>query len=447
MFSTIPAALHFLVTSLLWQSPFLSNTPPSALDFELRHSHGVVANSSRVIFSNVDRSFAVASGSHRSYRLSQTTVQTHKPKSFELHVEARLRSLYHSKTTTTSALWNSVLVPAPDVTDLDTVITLAEMTSNSYTTPDKKDWYDIGPEWDNNSTFPFGWEPDENGFRGHVFVSKDNGTVVVSIKGTSVPILGGGPTVSKDKLNDNLLFSCCCARVGPTWSTVCPCYAGSGKCTQSCLEKSLVEESLFYNVATNLYNNLTYLYPEANIWVIGHSLGGALASLTGVTFGVPVVAFEAPGEQMAARRLHLPSPPSLQHVTHVYNTGDPIAMGVCTGVASSCAMAGYAMESKCHLGKSIVLDTISVLGWSSNVQNHPIVAVIDGALNVTDVDWGYGTRPFPGNDNPGETVTSWAGWWPWPGKKEEKEPQQPILPPAEEVKDCVDCYAWEFGEF
>jgi putative lipase involved disintegration of autophagic bodies len=39
--------------------------------------------------------------------------------------------------------------------------------------------------------------------------------------------------------------------------------------------------------------------PEANIWIIGHSLGGALASLMGITFGTPVVAFESPGERMA----------------------------------------------------------------------------------------------------------------------------------------------------
>jgi putative lipase involved disintegration of autophagic bodies len=44
--------------------------------------------------------------------------------------------------------------------------------------------------------------------------------------------------------------------------------------------------------------------------ISGHSLGGGLASLMGITFGVPVVAFEAPGEKMAAQRLHLPSPVS-----------------------------------------------------------------------------------------------------------------------------------------
>lgn len=50
------------------------------------------------------------------------------------------------------------------------------------------------------------------------------------------------------------------------------------------------------------------MYPNANIWLTGHSLGGGLAALLGATFGTPVVAFEAPAERMASRRLHLPSP-------------------------------------------------------------------------------------------------------------------------------------------
>ena len=72
------------------------------------------------------------------------------------------------------------------------------------------------------------------------------------------------------------------------------------------------------------------MYPNANIWLIGrltlfvngvvlsisltgHSLGGSLSSLIGATFGAPVVAFEAPGEKLAASRLHLPSPVRLPH--------------------------------------------------------------------------------------------------------------------------------------
>ena len=132
--------------------------------------------------------------------------------------------------------------------------------------------------------------------------------------------------MQKDKLNDNLLFSCCCARVGPTWSTVCDCFSGGYRCDQTCVEKALIEDSLFYPIGTvkyllppstqlifriqNLYYNVSYMYPDANIWIVGHSLGGALASLVGVTFGAPVVAFEAPGERRAAQRLHLPSPVS-----------------------------------------------------------------------------------------------------------------------------------------
>lgn len=151
-----------------------------------------------------------------------------------------------------------------------------------------------------------------------------------------------------------------------------------------------------------------------------------MAALLGVTFGRPVVAFESPGDRLAAQRLHLPSPvchliivcparnaahfslrgqPSTQHVTHVYHTADPgqcscllskllssqlifpnviVPMGACTGRLSTCWIAGFALETHCHLGKSIVYDTVSNLSWSVDVRTHPIKVVIDQILSL---DW------------------------------------------------------------
>jgi len=164
----------------------------------------------------------------------------------------------------------------------------------------------------------------------------------------------------------------------------------------------------------NLYNNLTYMYPHSNIWVIGHSLGGSLASLVGITYGAPVVTFEAPGERLAASRLHLPSPPSTHHVTHVYHTADPIAMGTCNGVLSSCAIGGYALETRCHLGKSIVYDTVTNLTWTVDVRLHRIVNIIEELLST----------PWPPSMDVGREV-----------------------PQAKPEVDCIECYSWDFGDY
>jgi lipase ATG15 len=76
-------------------------------------------------------------------------------------------------------------------------------------------------------------------------------------------------------------------------------------------------------------------------------------------------------------------------------------MGTCNGVLSSCALAGYALESRyvdffllftaivgctdhmparCHMGKSAVYDTVTKLGWSVNIKHHGIKTVIESLL-------------------------------------------------------------------
>ena len=55
-------------------------------------------------------------------------------------------------------------------------------------------------------------------------------------------------------------------------------------------------------------------------------------------------------------------------------------MGTCNGVLSSCYVAGCAMESRCHLGKTIVYDTVSNLSWSVDLRTHPIAIMIETVL-------------------------------------------------------------------
>lgn len=56
-------------------------------------------------------------------------------------------------------------------------------------------------------------------------------------------------------------------------------------------------------------------------------------------------------------------------------------MGTCNGVFSSCAIGGYAMESKCHLGQTILYDTVSNLSWGVDVRTHTIATVIEKLLS------------------------------------------------------------------
>ncbi|KAF8320067.1 alpha/beta-hydrolase [Clavulina sp. PMI_390] len=378
--------------------------PASHMTFRLRHLHAVHPETHSNLFKDVDHEVS-SFASEPSLSLRTSRVSVHRPRSQSAFHEARTSSRLWGHSSLID--WDEDEIEGPDVTDRETLLLLAKMTNDAYLSPGESGWYDLGDQW--NTSYPFGWEPDADGFRGHIFATEDNSTVILSIKGTSAGIVGGGgPTSKKDKLNDNLLWSCCCARVDWTWTTVCGCYSGPNKCDANCLEDAMTEESLFYPVGTNLYNNVSYLYPNSNIWVTGHSLGGGLASLIGATFGVPVVAYESPGEVLAAKRLHLPTPPALTHITHVYHNADPVPLGACTGATSTCYYGGFALETRCHLGKSIIYDTVNGEGykWAVDIRTHGIKTIIDSILSKNG-----------------------------------------SVPVAEPEDDCVECYQWEFGDF
>ena len=288
----------------------------------------------------------------------------------------------------------------PDIHDRETVINLAKMTSDAYVlAPSDPGWQNISLGYNDSSGF--GWEG--NGLRGRIFANEGNHTVIIAFKGTSIDPRSSW-TVS-DRLNDNLLFSCCCGAQQPNpyfYSPVCDCRTTLYECNSTCLTQELSQNGTYYAAALNVMRKIYAMYPNSDIWSIGHSLGGAVASLIGLTYGLPIVTFEAPPERLAAQRLNLATSPQTFSY-HFGNTADPVYMGACNGWSSSCAIAGYDFESQCFTGKRCVYDTINDQGWHLSMLNHRINAVI------TDVLENYNSTPICDFDD-----------------------------------DCVDCFNWKF---
>jgi len=128
------------------------------------------------------------------------------PRNTTQHIDSSRETISHalaqsraSKYTTQSpATWATREILVPDVTDLVTVMTLAQIANNAYIEiPDTYDWVDVNGPW--NLSSDFGWE--KNGLRGHVFASEGNETIIISLKGTSPAVFLGGGTGGNDKVN------------------------------------------------------------------------------------------------------------------------------------------------------------------------------------------------------------------------------------------------------
>ncbi|KKY20967.1 putative autophagy related lipase atg15 [Diplodia seriata] len=183
--------------------------------------------------------------------------------------------------------WTVDEIAGPNVTDKESVLTFARMAANAYVTdPTKPEWSDVRGGF--NYTEDFGWESD--GLRGHIFADTENSTVVIGLKGTSPAVFDGSETTTNDKVNDNLFFGCCCGQGGSyMWLQVCDCMTSTYSCNSTCLVESIKEKgkNRYYYAVQDLYHNVTALYPDADVWISGHSLGGATGSLLGLSYGLP----------------------------------------------------------------------------------------------------------------------------------------------------------------
>jgi len=297
--------------------------------------------------------------------------------------------------------------PSPNTRDKETVVNLAKMTSDAYLfDPHEPDWRNTSLGFNFTSRLP--WKDDS--LQGHVFSTEDYDIVVVAFKGTSID--PRGRTSVEDAINDNRLFSCCCRAQNPYhYTPVCNCSTGYYQCSSDCLTNSVLQNDSYYDAAIYIMGRVHDMYPSATLWVVGHSLGGSLASLVGLTINIPAVTFEAPPERLPAERMGLlPVPFTATAQTHragahhFGNTADPVYMGACNGFISSCSLWGFSFESQCFTGRRCAYDTVKDKGWRSSITNHRINYVIENVLEVYD-----------------------------------------DVPTCEEDVECVDCYLWKFG--
>jgi lipase ATG15 len=297
----------------------------------------------------------------------------------------------------------------PAYDDPETVSNFAKMTSNAYFARVFSGWRNIT---DYDTVDGFGW--DSPGLRGYIFVNRAHDIVIISFKGTSI-LLAGGDTVNRDKDQDNKMFSCCCGRVDISWIPVCGCYSGGylsrgNSCSSQCLKTTLQsDEDSYFLQAQAIVDQVKQIYPTAKLWFTGHSLGGAVSNLMALANeGTSSISFDAPGDMLYAQRMGLlPEEGDPNEITRpIWNFGvssDPIYMGNCNGITSSCYMAGYGMETACHIGHECTW----IWEGREDVGTHRIDWILDNIILA--------------------------------------EPPLP-LPTCVPVKNCKDCQSWTFTE-
>ena len=230
----------------------------------------------------------------------------------------------------------------PDMTNTTLVWSLAELASNAYHPWDNST--DIQPKsWRNETNLwqyvsSFGWTNDDTPDpRGHIFTHVADKVSVIAFKGTS-------PRSKSDSEQDNYCFGCCC-------NSVCK----EDTCDISAFKEWFIKKSYFHLSKEGLEEAKAKL-PGQEIWFVGHSLGAVVASTAALELGHYAVGFAAPGDQLFATRAEL----KIENQDKVHHVGyhlDPIYKGSC---GLTCRIAGYYVDSKCHLGKTYTYNDTSI---------------------------------------------------------------------------------------
>jgi lipase ATG15 len=129
----------------------------------------------------------------------------------------------------------------------------------------------------------------------------------------------------------------------------------------------------YLNVALKVVHYVALAYPQATLWLTGHSLGGAVAALAAAEIGTSAVLFATPGDYLFAIRAGYEFEEGADlPLFHFGSSGDPIFMGKCRGITSACYLGGYALETKCHTGTTCLFDE----NVAMDIRNHRMAEII-----------------------------------------------------------------------
>lgn len=186
-------------------------------------------------------------------------------------------------------------------------------------------------------------------------------------------------SVSNDKWNDNLFFSCCFEKVG---IKECECKS-KDVCCKDCYKQSLEFEKNYLGIMDKIMDMVKDIIDIENdnieLMFTGHSLGGMLASYLGIKYQRLTVAFESPGDKHYFELTGLINmETNYDNIYHFGHNADPIFMGDC---GSTCSVLGYHIDTKCHIGNTCLYDAKEQLNYTESIWNHRVDFIVNNIIS------------------------------------------------------------------
>jgi lipase ATG15 len=256
---------------------------------------------------------------------------------------------------------------------------MISMSYNAYMQQNDSNWQKV----DYNLTSDI--SVNSNDIRGYLFSDETKTHNVIAIKGTSIGFIPMflntlNSTISHDKFNDNLFFSCCFYKESKLFNDICKDDSTSKyECKKSCYKNSLDIKHNYINMLSIIIDNIKNLidFDNSNVYFTGHSLGGFLSVILGLQYDKQVITFDSPGGKHYLDLLNLDYSSKDTRIYHFGHNADSIMHGHCGNL---CWSLGYTIETRCRVGNSCIYDSKRKLGLYDSIRKHQLSYLINNIL-------------------------------------------------------------------